>query len=267
MKLSASKSIFIYLLESDRQPYRMLRSVMVDSLLDRHSEESRFDPWFATFAHPTNTYGKGAMPERIDYLMYRCSPNIKMRTYDFKLPMLMGKDASGRPMSVSDHESLHAEFIVEMEPEEQTRAVSSENKYPPRYTNRRNYYPTDRSGVSYDDLLALEEEDESLYIQDDYSDYEIYKTATKNNNNLETKHTSRLPGRDRVVGLSDNDQTYSTLKEPKATTHSTEFLENMKFDKYAQVLYLLNLTSDTTIENFESNKIQSAIDKNGDEDY
>ena len=258
--------MFIYLLESDRQPYRMLRSVMVDSLLDRHSEESRFDPWFATFAHPTNTYGKGAMPERIDYLMYRCSPNIKMRTYDFKLPMLMGKDASGRPMSVSDHESLHAEFIVEMEPEEETRAVNNKNKYPPRYTNRRNYYPTDRSGVSYDDLLALEEEDETLYIQDDYGDYETYKTATKKTNNPEAEHMYLQPGRDRVVELSENDQTNPTLKETKASTH-TKFLQNMKFDKYAQVLYLLNLTSDTTIENFESNKIQSAIDKKGDEDY
>ena len=92
----------------------MLRSVMVDSLIDRHSEDSRFDPWFATFAHPTNTYGKGALPERIDYLMYRCGPNIQMRTYDFKLPLIMGIDASGKPMSVSDHEALHAEFIVEM---------------------------------------------------------------------------------------------------------------------------------------------------------
>ena len=98
------------------QPYRMLRSVMVDSLIDRYSEESSIDPRFATWAHPTNTYSEGTdwIPERIDYLMYSCSPNITMRTYDFKLPMVIGKDEYGKAMSVSDHESLLAEFIIEM---------------------------------------------------------------------------------------------------------------------------------------------------------
>ena len=93
------------------------------------------------------------------------------------------------------------------------------------------------------------------------------KTSRQKNNHIEIKHVSLPLERDRVEELSDNDQTYSTLKEPKLTPHSTGFLQNMKFDKYAQVLYLLNLTSDTTIENFESNKVQSAIDRKGDEDY
>ena len=90
----------------------MLRSVMTDSLIDSNSKESSNDPRFATWGNPTNTYGEGHIPERIDYIMYRGSPNITMRTYDFKLPMIIGKDASGSAMSVSDHESLHAEFII-----------------------------------------------------------------------------------------------------------------------------------------------------------
>ena len=229
---------------------------MVDSLIDRHSEESRFDPWFATFAHPTNTYGKGAMPERIDYLMYRCSPNIKMRTYDFKLPLLMGKDASGRPMSVSDHEALHAEFIIEMP----SVGGHTDNNYDPRYTKKRKHYPTDRSGLTYDDLLGLK--DESFLMQDPYKEYGSYEpempeeiNKSKNSTYL---HTKKVPSNinnvqsHRKTGSARNKSNHQNTN----TMQKQEFNQVLEYDKYHQVLYLLNLTSDPQTEKFESNRIK-----------
>ena len=242
----------------------MLRSVMVDSLLDRYSEEARFDPWFATFAHPTNTYGDGAIPERIDYLMYRCSPDVKMRTYNFKLPLIMGKDASGRPMSVSDHEGLHAEYIVERIPNQ----VSMTNNVP-RYTKKRTY-PTDRSGLSYDDLLALKSE-ESSTIRPDYSDYDA-KTSLSEHffHNQTSKNTSEGTNNVNVAELHHKVERHRLKNnEHKKTkvTGNKEDIQVVNFDKYQQVLYLLNLTSDSHAEDFESNKLQSSVDSNTDPHY
>jgi len=237
----------------------MLRSVMVDSLIDRHSEESRFDPWFATFAHPTNTYGKGAMPERIDYLMYRCSPNIKMRTYDFKLPLLMGKDASGRAMSVSDHESLHAEFIIEMK-NGAGQTGQTDNIYNPRYTKKRTYYPTDRSGLSYDDLLDLK--DEQFLMQDPYSEYGLYKSEmpekTHKLKNSTSRHTIKVTSNVNNIEShrTDISDRMKTNRLDMKTTVKKEPNRVLQYDKYHQVLYLLNLTSDPHAAQFESNRIK-----------
>ena len=246
----------------------MLRSVMVDSLIDRHSEESRFDPWFATFAHPTNTYNNGAMPERIDYLMYRCSPNIKMRTYDFTLPQITGKDGSGRPMSVSDHESLHAEFIVEMNTKDYS-GVASENDYVPRRNKKRTYDPTDRSGLGYDDLLDIKD-DESLYIQDPYSDYESDNTDIlgQKSKYKTSIYTSEGPTYDSAEDFHveiEDETKYSPKKTNAITRKDTKPLAS--FDKYLQVLYLLNLTSESQVDEFESNRIISNVDTRSDLDY
>jgi hypothetical protein len=246
-------------IESDRQPYRMLRSVMVDSLIDRHSEESRFDPWFATFAHPTNTYGNGAMPERIDYLMYRCNSNIKMRTYDFKLPLLMGKDASGQAMSVSDHEAMHAEFIIEMQNVEgQTR--QTDNNYNPRYTKKSTYYPTDRSGLSYDDLLGIK--DERVFVQDPYSEYGSYEfkmpEEIQKSKNGTSQHTIKVASNVNNIEShrkDGSDRIKNKYRNVKATVKK-EFDRVLQYDKYHQVLYLLNLTSDPQTAEFESNRIK-----------
>ena len=241
----------------------MLRSVMVDSLIDRHGESSRFDPWYATFAHPTNTYGKGAMPERIDYLMYRCSPHIKMRTYDFTLPLIMGKDASGRPMSVSDHESLHVEFIVEMRTKNQPTLSGHVNKdYAIRHTRRRIYYNTDRSGLSYGDRL-IPKTSSTIFTQYNNSDIHSYKSDNKTRNISseslieETISGSEIVYHNRISGY----RTKEKISETKVI--ESDDLNQSKFDKYHQVLYLLNLTSsDTTTgkQEFESNRIKSEID-------
>ena len=241
----------------------MLRSVMVDSLLDRYSEEARFDPWYATFAHPTNTYGKGAVPERIDYLMYRCGSNVKMRTYDFKMPLLMGKDISGRPMSVSDHEGLHVEFIIEK------RVPNQENlgrRYKDQITqsNRRAYYQTYRSGLTYDDLKPLENGESDIQLQ--HSGYFRNKTDFSENlvNNRTPSYISRIKNHNAGT-LNHRELIQTRIREPeKATTifNKKNISGVVTFDKYLQVLYSLNLTSDLHDENFESNRLESVVNSN-----
>ena len=98
---------------SDRQPYRTLRTVLADSLTDKFNEDSSFHPFFATFGNDKNTYKGTAIPERIDYLMFSCAPRMKMKTYNFIMPFHVGKDRRGNAMSISDHEGLYAEFLVE----------------------------------------------------------------------------------------------------------------------------------------------------------
>ena len=254
------------LTESDRQPYRMLRSVMVDSLIDRHGESSRFDPWYATFAHPTNTYGGGAMPERIDYLMYRCSPNIKMRTYDFSLPLIMGKDASGRPMSVSDHESLHVEFIVEMKTKNQVSGVPNKD-YALRHTRRRIYYQTDRSGLSYGDRL-IPKKGSTIFSQDNNSDIHSYKSDNKKLN-VTSDSSSEVLNNENEILLRNKVSSKKQVQEkvPERNIKKSDGLTRAKFDKYHQVLYLLNLTSDTQKQEYESNRIKSIIDTKSDLNY
>ena len=241
----------------------MLRSVMVDSLIERHGETSRFDPWYATFAHPTNTYGKGAMPERIDYLMYRCSPHIKMRTYDFTLPLIMGKDASGRPMSVSDHEALHVKFIVEMRKENQVSSTGVVNKdYAPRHTRRRIYYNTDRSGLSYGDRL-IPKTSSTIFTQYNNSDIHSYKSdIKKQNTSSETLIEELFSGSE--ITYHNKVSGYRTReKDLETKAIGSDERTQTKFDKYHQVLYLLNLTSsDTTTQkqDYESNRIKPIID-------
>ena len=244
----------------------MLRSVMVDSLIDRHGESSRFDPWYATFAHPTNTYGGGAMPERIDYLMYRCSPSIKMRTYDFSLPLIMGKDASGRPMSVSDHESLHVEFIVEMKTKNQVSGAPNKD-YAPRHKRRRIYYQTDRSGLSYGDRL-IPKTDSTILVQDINSDIHSYKSDNKK---LNVTSDSSLKGlnNENDIPLRKKVSSRNQIQEegPERKIKTSDGLTKAKFDKYHQVLYLLNLTSDTQKHEYESNRLKSTIDTKSDLNY
>merc|ERR1719412_2780640 len=74
-------------------------------------------------------------------------------------------------MSVSDHESLHVEFIIEMKKVGE-QAGQTRTNYAPRYTKKRTYYPTDRSGLSYGDLLNNKEE--GSVMQDPYSEYGTY---------------------------------------------------------------------------------------------
>ena len=244
----------------------MLRSVMVDSLIDRHSEDSRFDPWFATFAHPTNTYGKGALPERIDYLMYRCGPNIKMRTYDFKLPLIMGIDASGKPMSVSDHEALHAEFIVEMKGAKGTAGHTNHN-YISQHKEKTTYYPTDRLGLSYDDLLDLKEE--VFYMQDPYSEIDPHtsKMTEATAKNDTSGHITKVPNNGSVESRHEVDSNRVSINQNTVTTVKKEPNRVLQYDKYHRVLYMLNLTSGSEIAHIENNRLNSAAYHNSDSNF
>jgi len=95
-----------------RQPYSLLTSIMTDSLVDRYPDAS-WHPWFATFGNHHNTYSASDAPERIDYLMYWASPHIAMCTRNFTMPMYTTKNRKGEVVSLSDHEALDAEFLIE----------------------------------------------------------------------------------------------------------------------------------------------------------
>lgn len=99
---------------SERQPYRILRTVSADSLTDVFDEDASFHPFFSTYGNPENSYKGTAIPERIDYLMYASAPQVKMTCVNFALPFHMGRDPeTGDPMSISDHEGLFGEYLVE----------------------------------------------------------------------------------------------------------------------------------------------------------
>ena len=59
------------------------------------------------------TFQGTSIPERIDYLMYASAPDVKMTAVNFALPFHMGRDKEGAPMSISDHEGLYGEYLVE----------------------------------------------------------------------------------------------------------------------------------------------------------
>jgi len=94
------------------QPYSLLTSIMTDSLVDRYPDAS-WHPWFATFGNHHNTYSASDAPERIDYLMYWAAPHVAMCTLNFTMPMYTTKNRKGDIVSLSDHEALNAEFLIE----------------------------------------------------------------------------------------------------------------------------------------------------------
>merc|ERR1712025_881051 len=100
------------LINGKRQPYSLLTSIMTDSLVDRYPDAS-WHPWFATFGNHHNTYSASDAPERIDYLMYWAAPHIAMCTRNFTMPMYTTINRKGNVVSLSDHEALDAEFLIE----------------------------------------------------------------------------------------------------------------------------------------------------------
>jgi len=100
------------IINGKRQPYSLLTSIMTDSLVDKYPDAS-WHPWFATFGNHHNTYSASDAPERIDYLMYWASPHIAMCTRNFTMPMYTTKNRKGEVVSLSDHEALDAEFLIE----------------------------------------------------------------------------------------------------------------------------------------------------------
>lgn len=97
-----------------RQPYGILRSILNDSLTDMYPDAS-YHPWFATFGNLQNSYTRGALPERIDYLMYSSRPGLHMTTSKFVMPMFITRNRKSKLVSLSDHEALHVEFRVDVE--------------------------------------------------------------------------------------------------------------------------------------------------------
>ena len=105
--------------KSDRRmPYYVLSTYLRDSLLDRHGPRAGFHPAFATYGNRHNSYTRAAFPERIDLLMFRARPGLRMRTKNFLMPVFVTRTGvKGEVCSLSDHEALLAEYVVEEEEE------------------------------------------------------------------------------------------------------------------------------------------------------
>ena len=97
---------------------------MVDSFLEMFPYEEGNEN-FATYANPLNNYGKNEVPERIDYLMYWAAPFIHMETTNFSLPQHTTMNEKGEHVSLSDHEALFAEFLIEKLPLEKTVSIKT----------------------------------------------------------------------------------------------------------------------------------------------
>ena len=128
------------------QPYSLLTSYMTDAMVDKYPADSD-NPLFATFGNYHNTYTKDSMiPERIDYLMYWAAPNTAMKCMNFTMPMHTTKNKWGKLVSLSDHEFLQADFLIEKLPRspaaaEGHAAVDAVAQPPPRIRSRKdNFY-------------------------------------------------------------------------------------------------------------------------------
>ena len=97
-----------------RMPYYVLSTYLRDSLLDRYPGTS-FHPAFATYGNRHNSYTGAAYPERIDLLMFRARPGLRMHTENFIMPVFVTRAGGGKVCSLSDHEALLAEYVVEDE--------------------------------------------------------------------------------------------------------------------------------------------------------
>ena len=84
---------------------------MTDALVDKYPNTSNH-PGFATFGNPQNTYTHTSLPQRIDYIMFWSTPNISMKTADFIMPRYTTLNSNGKILSLSDHEALHANFLI-----------------------------------------------------------------------------------------------------------------------------------------------------------
>jgi hypothetical protein len=136
-------------LTGSRQPYGLLTSLMTDSLVDRYPNES-WHPWFATFGNHHNTYTREDAPERIDYLMYWSKPDIRMCTSKFTMPMYQTKNRQGQVVSLSDHEALQADFLIERK--------SNYDYYSSNYSNYAdNLNDNDNSDKSFHKSGSVEE--------------------------------------------------------------------------------------------------------------
>ena len=136
VKIFAGDCNFLPLKGRD-QPYTLLTSYLTDALVDKYPTDSD-NPWFATFGNHHNTYTKeSTIPERIDYLMYWAAPDTAMKCVNFTMPMYTTRNNKGKIVSLSDHEALQADFLIEKLP----RPVGAPPPPPPRIRSRKdNFY-------------------------------------------------------------------------------------------------------------------------------
>ena len=125
-------------LQGRDQPYTLLTSLMTDALVDKYPNASHH-PWFATYGNGHNTYTHDSLPERIDYLMYWAAPNTAMKCVNFTMPMFSTTNSEGNLVSLSDHEALQADFLIEKRPYPQNRPKSRRDDKFIRYQLPRRY--------------------------------------------------------------------------------------------------------------------------------
>ncbi len=151
-----------------KQPYGLLTSIMTDSLVDRYPNAS-WHPWFATFGNHHNTYSLESTPERIDYLMYWAAPHVAMCTLNFTMPMYTTLNRKGDVVSLSDHEALRAEFLIERRrnpPLRPKRKPASSKKR----ANVPNFFRYTKPRISYKRQRSRNKSASSVnYDQDTYS--------------------------------------------------------------------------------------------------
>lgn len=99
-------------IKGEKDAYGRMNIEMVDSLIERYPEAS-WNPFFATHSRKGNTYSGNECPSRIDYLMHWANDmSWKMSTVDFKIPKINATNDNGDIVSISDHEPLHAEYLI-----------------------------------------------------------------------------------------------------------------------------------------------------------
>ena len=99
-------------LKGPENSYGLLGIELIDSLIERYPEAS-WNPLFATHGREGNTYTGEHCPVRIDYLMHWADQSRwEMATVDFKIPNISVTKANGDIVSISDHEPLHAEYLI-----------------------------------------------------------------------------------------------------------------------------------------------------------
>ena len=102
-----------YPLKDDpNSPYSRMTAKMTDSFVERYPSEVD-NPQFATYGRDGNTFTGSKPDEILDYLMHWADPSEwAMATEVFKLPQYKATNAFGQLVSITDHEPLHAEYLI-----------------------------------------------------------------------------------------------------------------------------------------------------------
>lgn len=105
-------------------PYARMTQDMIDSFVDRYPYQVG-NPDFATHGKAGNTYSGKKPDKTVDYLMHWADPSgWTMATADFKIPEYKAINSDGKEVSISDHEPLHAEYLIVPNDQDESKFLS-----------------------------------------------------------------------------------------------------------------------------------------------